>query len=186
MPGWAVLLFGYLSSGLPKWDSALIFKLNCTTSKLLGTETVLISLGTSLSSAVTQPLGWNSFTSSSQNRQLEVVCSHPCRIAPREMKTQDISVTPQFSVNSFHTQNCISVKPEYTNISIKDQDTQTCKKGKWKYSLEVFWQFSKYVRTSNLWIRMEDSSVSWWYQTTQFCSFGGGGVFFFLKLFRRF
>lgn len=44
------------------------------------------------------------------------------------MKIQDISFTPLFSANSFHTQNWIkyfSVKHEYSyaNFSMQDQDT---------------------------------------------------------------
>lgn len=89
--------------------------------------------------AVTQPLGWNSFTSSSQNRQREFVCSHPCRFAPKEMKTQDISFTPLFSANYFHTQNWIkhfSVKHEYANISMQDQDIHSQCVKRW---VEIFY-----------------------------------------------
>lgn len=123
----AVLLFRCLGSGLPNWCAASIRKLNRTMSKLTGTEMVLLSPGTPLSSRLLSLWAGADLHPAHRERQLEFAATH-IDSPPKEMKIQDISFTSLFSANSFYTQNEIryfSVKHEYgyPNISMQDQDT---------------------------------------------------------------
>jgi len=134
MTGWAVL-FGCMGSGLRNWYAASMYKLDCTMSELIGREMVPFarahlwaigySAGAGLHPAHRQQATW--------------VCSHLCRFAPKEMKIQDISFTPLFSANSFHTQNWMEYfsaehESAYTNISMQDQDIH----GKHVRPVEIF------------------------------------------------